>query len=176
MQNSEQMFGRSVFYKTPLYEYFCSRTAVGEEGLFVNAAEVFRAETAEALLLLDNRSNSTYSTNRAEALRGYIIKLLLYLGIMPKNSHFAAIARLIEIIAIRPELTLEYILNDFAVTHNTTVAAVARVIEKHLNIYNPQFTESVTRITGSQPITSKDVLCDLAVHARIKYNTESLNE
>lgn len=171
------MSGRSIFINTPLQEYLCSNTTVEQrQNVYYGAVKAFRSETAEALLLFDTSKRGEYSPTRAEPLRGYIIKLLLYIGLLPKNSYFAVIARLIESIASRPEYTLESIIDDFAETHNTTAASVSRVIDKCLSVYNPQFAEKVMRVTNSNPMTSKDVLCDLAVHVRMKHHTENRHE
>lgn len=171
------MPSRSIFINTPLQEYFC----VDVEGelwydVYDNAVKAFRTETAETLRLFDNSRIGEYSPTRAEPLRGYIIKLLLYIGLLPKNSYFAVIARLIESVASCPEYTLESVIDDFADAHNTTASSVSRIIDKCLNVYDPRFTEKVMRVTDSNPMTSKDVLCDLAVHVRIKYHTENSHE
>lgn len=170
------MSGRSIFINTPLQEYLCPDATGERRNDHSGAVKAFQAETAEALLLFDNSKSGEYSPTRAEPMRGYIIKLLLYIGLLPKNSHFAVIARLVESIAIRPEYMLESIIDDFADTHNTTAASVSRIIDKCLSVYNPQFAERVMRVTNSNPMTSKDVLCDLAVHVRIKYHTENRHE
>lgn len=170
------MLARSIFINTPLQKYLCTDASGERRKNYGSAVKAFQAETTEALLLFDNSKSGEYAATRAESMRGYIIKILLYIGLLPKNSHFTVIARLIESIALRPEYMLENIIDDFAVTHNTTASSVSRIIDKCLNVYNPQFTERVMRITNSNPMTPKDVLCDLAVHVRIKYHTENRHE
>lgn len=140
---------------------------------FQNAADAFARETTMALRLrhsVDGLKDA--ATVRIESPRGYIVKLFLHIGLLPRTSAFAALARLTEAIAMRPELSLEEIIADFAETHSATPAAVSKIIDKAFNVYDPEFMEKVVSITRSQPMTTKDVLCDLAVTVRAEYYSQ----
>ncbi len=133
-----------------------------------NAISAFRRECS---VVLDFNS-PLYSINgavRQEAIKTYIIKVLLFVGTPPVGNGLAVLARLIEVLTLHPEFALEYVIEDFAKTHAATVDAVARIIEKHFNIYDNYFCERVMALTGSHPMTAKDVLCDLSVYIRAKY-------
>lgn len=140
-------------------------SAMIENGLlfdFDKAATSFRNECSALFAVCGE-------TVRHEYIRNYIIKILLYAGLLPRDSGFAVIARLVETVAIRPDLELEYVINEFAETHGTKYAKVNRMIEKSLDAYDVEFVKRVTELTCSQPLTSKDILCDLAVFVRLKY-------
>ncbi|MDE7406748.1 MAG: hypothetical protein K2M89_07750 [Clostridiales bacterium] len=135
---------------------------------YKNAISAFRRECS---VVLDFNS-PLYSINgavRQEAIKTYIIKVLLFVGTPPVGNGLAVLARLIEVLTLHPEFALEYVIEDFAKTHVATVDAVTRVIEKNFNIYDNYFCERVMALTGSHPMTAKDVLCDLSVYIRAKY-------
>lgn len=137
-----------------------------------NAISAFRRECS---VVLDFNS-SLYSFNgavRQEAIKTYIIKVLLFVGTSPTGNGLAVLARLTEVLTLHPELSLEYVIEDFAKTHAATVDAVTRIIEKYFNIYDNYFCERVMTLTGSHPMTAKDVLCDLSVFVRAKYLCET---
>lgn len=133
-----------------------------------NAISAFRRECS-VILNLDSPLYSIYGAVRQEAIRTYIIKALLFVDTPPTGNGLAVLARLTEILTLHPELSLEYVIEDFAKTHVATVDAVTRIIEKYFNIYDNYFCERVMALTGSHPMTAKDVLCDLSVYIRAKY-------
>ncbi|MCH5155494.1 MAG: hypothetical protein J1F69_02720 [Clostridiales bacterium] len=133
--------------------------------------KVTSAFRRESSVILDLGS-PLYSLNgalRQEEIKTYIIKALLFIGTPPTGNGLAVLARLTEILCLHPELDLEYVIEDFAKTHYSTVDAVTRIIEKYFNIYDNVFCERVMLLTESHPFTAKDVLCDLSVFVRAKY-------
>lgn len=139
---------------------------------YKKAIGAFRRESS-VILDFGSPLYSLHGTRRQEAIRMYIIKVLLYVGTQPTGNGLAVLARLTEILTLHPELALEYVIEDFAKTHITTVDAVTRIIEKYFNVYNNYFCERVMSLTGSHPMTAKDVLCDLSVYIRAKYLCET---
>lgn len=133
-----------------------------------NAISAFRRECS-VILNLDSPLYSIHGAVRHEAIKTYIIKVLLFVGTPPTGNGLAVLARLTEILTLHPELSLEYVIEDFAKSHAATVDAVARIIEKYFNIYDNYFCERVMALTESHPMTAKDVLCDLSVYIRAKY-------
>lgn len=128
----------------------------------------FRRESS-VILGFGSPLYSLYGTVRQEAVKTYIIKVLLFVGTPPTGNGLAVLARLIEILSLRPDLSLDYVIEDFAKMHATNVDSVMRIIEKYFNIYNNYFCERVMALTNSHPMTAKDVLCDLSVFVRAKY-------
>lgn len=133
-----------------------------------NAIAAFRRECS-VVLDFNSPLHSIDGAVRQEALKTYVIKVLLFVGTPPVGNGLAVLARLTEVLTLHPELALEYVIEDFAKTHVATVDAVTRVIEKNFNIYDNYFCERVMALTGSHPMTAKDVLCDLSVYIRAKY-------
>lgn len=139
----------------------------GEINSVKSIAAAFKGETSIALDMFDK------STVRRGSTKLFIIRMLLFVGASPVGNKIAVVARLIEVLSLRPELSLNYIIEDFARTHSTDIATVTRTVEKAFNIYDPDFIERVTYLTGSEPLTAKDVLVDLSVYVRLKQqNTE----
>ncbi|MDE6200908.1 MAG: hypothetical protein K2M47_03415 [Clostridiales bacterium] len=139
---------------------------------YKNAISAFRRESS-VILDFGSPLYSLHGAFRQEAIKAYIIKVLLFVGTKPTGNGLAVLARLTEILTLHPELTLEYVIDDFAKTHAATVDAVTHIIEKYFNIYDNYFCERVISLTGSHPMTAKDVLCDLSVYVRAKYLCET---
>lgn len=137
-----------------------------------DAISAFRRECS-VILDLGGPLYSLHGAVRQEAIKTYIIKVLLFIGTSPTGNGLAVLARLTEVLTLHPELSLEYVIEDFAKTHATTVDSVTRIIEKYFNIYDSYFCERVMAVTGSHPMTSKDVLCDLGVYIRAKFMCET---
>ena len=137
-----------------------------------NAISAFRRESS-VILDFGSPTYSLHGAFRQEAIKTYVIKVLLFVGTSPTGNGLAVLARLTEVSALHPELSLEYVIEDFAKTHATTVDAVTRIIEKYFNVYDNYFCERVMALTGSHPMTAKDVLCDLSVYVRAKYLCET---
>lgn len=137
---------------------------------FNSAVAAFRRETS-VILDLYNPLASLLCTLRQESIKLYIVKVLLFIGTSPTGNGLAVLARLVETLTIHPEISLEDAIADFAKTHFSTVDAVTRIIEKYFNIYDNYFYDRVTALTKSNPMTAKDVLCDLSVYVRFKFTS-----
>ncbi|MDE6028939.1 MAG: hypothetical protein K2F90_01300 [Clostridiales bacterium] len=142
------------------------------EELRNNAISVFRRECS-VILNVDSPTYLFRGAVRQEAIKTYIIKTLLFVGTPPTGNGLAVLARLTEILTLHPELPLELVIEDFAKSHFATVDAVTRIIEKNFNVYDNYFCERVMALTGSHPMTAKDVLCDIGVYVRAKYMSQA---
>lgn len=129
-------------------------------------AEVFERESSAVLHF---GSDAEYSPFRYEPRRNFIIKVLLYIGVLPDGNAMAVIAWLIETLSCRPDLSVDEAIDRFSDIHDTNSAAIMRIIDKNLNVYNADLYDRTESITDSRPMTSKDVLCDLALFVRLKY-------
>lgn len=143
-----------------------------DDETYKNAISAFRRECS-VILNFGGSTYSLYGADRHENIKTYIIKVLLFIGTPPTGNGLAVLARLTEVLTMHPELSTEYVIEDFAKTHAATVDAVTRIIEKYFNIYDNYFCERVMALTGSHPMTSKDVLCDLSVYIRAKLMCET---
>ena len=143
-----------------------------DDEMYKNAISAFRRECS-VILDLGRPLYYIHGAVRQETIKTYIIKVLLFVGTPPTGNGLAVLARLTEILTLHPELSMEYVIEDFAKTHDATVDAVTRIIEKYFNIYDNYFCERVMALTGSHPMTAKDVLCDLSVFVRAKYLCET---
>ena len=149
----------------------CSKYDVNDE-LYGKAISAFRHESS-VVLGFKGPLYIMHGALRQELVKTYIIKALLYIGTPPTGNGLAVLARLTEILTLHPELDLESVIADFAKTHETTVDAVTRIIEKYFNVYDSYFCERVYSLTKSQPLTAKDVLCDISVFVRAKFMCET---
>lgn len=95
--------------------------------------------------------------------RSYLLELLRKLGLPYPSNRIAVIARLTEVLALNPDLALDFVLKDFAEKHGANVTSVEYIIDKSFNMYDPVFVNRLTAVTGTHPVTPKDALCDLAV-------------
>ena len=154
----------SVDKKSRFVDSVLSEYVFGDMG-YQKAAHAFRRECSALFAL----SVGDGLVERREDMRNYIVKLLLYLGLLPRDNGFAVAARLIETAAIRADLELESIIDGFASAHGADRAAVERIIEKKFDPYDAELVDRVTTLVGTQPFTAKDVLCDIAVFVRLKY-------
>lgn len=139
---------------------------IGER--YDRAVAAFRRETS-VILDFGSPLHSVHGALRQESVKLYIIKVLLFVGTPTTGNGLAVLARLMEIMTLYPEIQLEDVISDFADTHSATIDSVTHVIEKHFNIYDNYFYDRVTALTGSHPMTAKDVLCDLSVFVRAKF-------
>ena len=133
-----------------------------------NSVAAFRRE-ASVILDMCSSLDSLLGTLRYESVKMYIIKVLLFVGTPPTGNGLAVLARLLEVLTMHPEISLEEAIADFANTHAATADSVTRVIEKYFNIYDNYFHARVVALTKSHPMTAKDVLCDLSVYIRLKF-------
>lgn len=138
------------------------------EERYKRAVVAFRRETS-VILGFDSPIHSLFGAYRQESVKTFILKILLFVGVSPNGNALAVLARLIEMFTVHPELSLDEVISDFAVTHQTNVESVTRIMEKHFYVYDNYFYDRVVQLTKSHPMTPKDVLCDLSVLVRLKF-------
>ncbi len=127
--------------------------------------EIFERESSALLRLQPNE----YRTKRYELRRLFIIKTLLFVGVTANGNGFAVISALIDTLSNRPELDLDNVIDSFAVAHGVASNTIGNIIDKCINIYNADLSDRVKKLTGTDPLTTKDVLCDLALYIRHEY-------
>lgn len=104
-----------------------------------------------------------------EPLKNRILDTLAAIGVSGKDKYIAVSARVIEVVVIRPDMSLEEIIDNFASTHYMTASAVTRIIEKCFDVYDTELYDSLTAVTHTSPQTAKDALFDIAVYLRASY-------
>lgn len=158
----------SIFSRTALDGYIDSdkNSPFDHVDRYKSAINAFVNESRAAFALGCGRSNSA---KRYEDPHTYIVKLLLAIGLLPRNNGFAVIAKLVETLCMCPQIGLNVAITRFAQAHGATAEAVTRIIEKNINVYDAKFIRRLTCITQSAPMTVKDVICDLAVYVRARY-------
>lgn len=172
MKNGSVLSNSSLSKRFAEYNNGCTEKYMD---IFAETVNAFERETS---VLLDVNADRSCKLNakRYEPLRLYIIKLLLFVGVTPDGNTLAVLARLIEVLSIYPDTELDTVICDFARSHYSSVRTVERMIDKGFCIYDQQFYERITHLTESAPMTSKDVLCDLALFVRLKYINEADHE
>ncbi|MCH5165247.1 MAG: hypothetical protein J1G01_02470 [Clostridiales bacterium] len=129
---------------------------------FDDAVNAFERESARALAL-------KFNTSRFELPRTFIIKLLLHIGKIPTGNAFAVVCRVVEVLTDRPDMSFNDVILDFAKCHDCTVDAVTRIIDKFFNMYDNAMVERITSVIQTNPMTARDVICDLAAFTRARY-------
>ena len=163
----------SRLWNSAVGSLLCSNDDVdANDELYGKAISTFRHECS-VVLDFNGPLYVMHGTLRREWVKTYIIKALLFIGTPPTGSGLAVLARLTEVLTLHPEIDLESVIEDFAETHESTVDTVTRIIEKYFNVYDSYFCERVYSLTNSQPLTAKDVLCDISVFVRAKFMCEA---
>lgn len=130
------------------------------------AAEAFEAESARALTL----ENDTGTTpHRIESVRPLIIKILTYIGFLPTKQIKSIVAKVIELLAIDPEVDLDRFYAIAAERSETDAETIKRTVERAFDPFDPELTEKIMRLTGTEPFTSRDMIYDLSLYVRKKY-------
>ena len=111
-----------------------------------------------------------------ELIRPFIIKLLLYLGILPKSNKPMLAARLIENLALHGSSDVNAVISAEAERTGIKAETVVRALDKDLNPYDRDLTEKLFLLTGTRPQTTKDMLCDLSVYVGGRYIGGNGNE
>ncbi len=138
---------------------------------FDETVAVFMSESAKALSF-DIDGSGHFGALSREQYKTFILKTLLFIGISANGNGLAVLARLIEILTLHPVMSPDGAIEQFAVTHSATFSTVERIVEKYFNVYNDRLIMRVTSLTQSQPMTPKDVLCDLSVFVRMNFLQE----
>lgn len=135
---------------------------LSEEQLRYNEEFERFAKRASVSLIVPTAEQVEAVAAKFELPKLYIFKLLLSLGIPPRDHRFACVARLIELCAFEPDFDLDVAVADFAAEHGSDPMHVGRIIDRMFNVYDPYLIECVEALTRTHPLTSKDVLCDIA--------------
>lgn len=154
---------------SPLLPYLLSsQDALDYDKSLEKQAEVFEKECSATLSFALKEGEPCRTEDRSL----FIIKLLLFIGVHPNGNHLAVLTAIIECLSYRQDMTVDDAISYFASTHGTTVSAVTHIIEKCLNIYNAELFTRVEYLTGSQPFTPKDIICDLALYINLDYTVK----
>lgn len=144
------------------------------ETVFEAAAATFESETATALCVAPRDCETLFMRN--ESIRPFIIKTLLYIGLLPINNTYGLIARIVETLSVHPDIEINRLISDIAQKACTPYDSIIRKIERSIDVYDYSFMERVCNITCTKPLTAKDVICDLAQYVRTKFYGGFFNE
>ncbi len=139
--------------------------------------EAFRlASTAfvnEAVSALTVRGRGAEITaERHESVRPFILKILLFVGCNPNKSAFGLIARVIESRVKHPETDIRDVIANLSEMSGTAYNTLNRAVEKSFDIYDNDSMDRVAFLTGTQPLTAKDIINDLAIYVRMQLHSE----
>ena len=165
----KNIFGTALG-KSPLLPYLINAETDPEQYdcLTEAQAEVFESESSVALSFALKEGSPCRTEDRSL----FIVKVLLFIGVRPNGNSIAVLASIIENLSFRQDLDVDDVIEFFANTHETTVSAVTRIIEKSLNVYDAELFDRVERLTGTKPLTSKDVISDLSLYIRLDYTAK----
>ncbi len=138
---------------------------------FDMAVNAFKNEAIEAFIIPSFRENEFdgRGAEKYELTRYFILKLLLYIGYDPDEMTFSLIARLIEMRVRRPNISFSEMLTELSQQTGIAYQNLDRDLERSLGYYNDDALDKVTYITGTVPLSARDIICDLAVYVRTKY-------
>lgn len=129
------------------------------------AAEAFEAESIRALTL----ESDTGTPRRIESVRPLIIKILTYIGFLPTKQIKSIVAKVIELLAVDPEVDLDRYYAIAAERSGTDMETIKKTVERAFDPFDPELTAKVARLTGTEPFTSRDIIYDLSLYVRKKY-------
>lgn len=161
----------SILKGTALFDYVQNigrgdDAVVNYSGIFQEATRAFENECAEVFGI---SRNSLFSVNRRyEYMRPFIIKILLFLDVFKRTKLYAAIAYIIEKLAIHPETDIAALIDD-VVRLGFIKAAVTRAVENCFDIYDDRVAERIEYLTDTKPVTAKDALYDIALFVRTRF-------
>ncbi len=134
-----------------------------------DAVDAFESEAVSALSLAP--TDSIASKKHKEGIRPFIIKVLLFIGL--SSEYYAIIARLIETLAVRPQVELNDVIAQAAAKMNISVKALMHKIDRCFNVYNLDMFERISYLTRTMPMTPKDALVDLSSYVRVCFYSEA---
>ncbi len=149
-----------VFKNTVLEKYI-------ETGDNVGAAAAFKNEIYEALRI--HPIDGSGFRMRTEFIRTFIIKILIFLEVIPRTNSYGLIARIIEYAAMRPDLDFTEILNQIATAHSCSLNAVQHIISNAFSLYDPETLKRIKYLTHTNPLTPIDMIYDISQYVRAKY-------
>lgn len=134
---------------------------------FKKSAEAFRRETISSLSIVSVDNEAL--TYKYEHLRPFILKTLLFVNLSDDCRTVGLMARIIEILAVHPELELNYVMEHIAATAGVGYDSVSKLVDRYFNIYDNKIYDRVCFLTCTGPFTAKDAICDLALYVRAKF-------
>ena len=159
---------KSIFDNSVLAKYvFRGDAESGEGSEDISEEAAFECEAAQALRL--EPMDCDFPDARFELIRPFIIKTLVYLCNDLNTTAIAPVARVIETLALHPEIEVARAISELAEFWGTNADRVSKHIGKVLNVYDPKFIDKFTALTCTNPFTARDAICDLAVYVRTKY-------
>ncbi len=151
---------------SPLDRFVLSNPHEESDLPFVEAVKVFANECREALYVAP--IDSDYFFKRYELKRPFIVKVLLYIGVMPNDRSFTVIAKLVDRIVSKPDVPLSDCIKYIAEISGVSIPAMSRIIDKCFNIYDNAVYDRITYITNTKPMTSRDALYDVSMYINAK--------
>lgn len=131
------------------------------------ATEAFEKECVQALSLAPCDNEMLFS--RYETVRPYVIKTLLFIGLLPTDRLFVLLARMIELLALRPDADVSALISNEAEATSLEYGSVVRNIDKAVNVYDDFIRDRITYLTRSAPFSARDAIYDLALYVRTKF-------
>ncbi|MCM1367366.1 MAG: hypothetical protein NC184_00935 [Roseburia sp.] len=135
--------------------------------IFEEAACAFEKECAEAFGI--TRSDAAIVNKRYEYIRTFIIKVLLFLDVFKRTKHYAAIAYMIEKLAVHPETDIALLMDEVANKIGASRSAITHAVENCFDIYDGWVAERIEYLTDSKPVTAKDAMFDVALFVRTRF-------
>ena len=137
------------------------------ESAMRDAVEAFESECVQALSLAPVDSEQLYL--RYEMLRPFVVKTLIFVGLLPTDKSFVLLARMVETLAVRPDADLSALIEAEAAESDVEQSTVIRNIDRALDIRDDFTREKLTYLTNTSPFTTRDALYDLALYVRTKF-------
>ena len=132
-----------------------------------SAVEAFESECVQALSLAPVDSEQLFV--RYEMLRPFVIKTLIFVGLLPTDKSFVLLARLVETLAVRPDADLSALIKAQAEDAGIEQSTVTRNIDRAFDIRDDFTREKLTYLTKTAPFTARDAIYDLALYVRTKF-------
>ncbi len=131
------------------------------------ALSAFETECVQALSLAPCDNEMLFS--RYEMIRPFIIKTLLFVGMLPTDKSFVLLARIIEMLAVRPDADISVLIRNEATQTKIEKSTVIRNIDRALNVYDEFTRDRITYLTKTAPFSARDAIYDLAQYVRTKF-------
>jgi len=161
--DSAESRNNSVLRYSNLFIYVNADSAAAtgsKNAAFDMAVKAFKSEASETLAIVRDRDDDKYF----EPTRKFIIKVLLFIGFLPDRPIFGRVARIIELLAKHREYDIKYVIADMAERTGVTYTTLSHSIDRCFDFKYDRIIENVKRLTGTNPLNAKDVICNLALY------------
>ena len=162
---SDSRYSESVLFRSPLGKYIDNSYG---EYWYEDLIDAFECEAVSSLSL--SPTDSVIPYKRREALRPFIIKLLLFVGV--DSEYIALVAKLIETLVVRPRDELAKVLTFAASKMGVSEKAISHRLDRCFNVFNLDMYERIKYLTRTEPQTAKDALVDLSAYVRVIFYSE----